>query len=94
LESALTSSLVSHGQSPAQFASAGDLLTQNVLAALRLGDMTLVMAEIEWIGGLLGSRELDQSLLQTYLVAYRQALVDTLDQRGQVIIDWFEGLVN
>lgn len=94
LEAALTNALVDQGQSPARFVSASDYLTRNVLAALKLGDMDLVAAEIEWVGGLMGSRDLDQGLLQTYLVAYRQALVDTLDHRGQLIVDWFESLGN
>ena len=94
LESALMNALVIQGQSPAMFASNGDFLTRNVLAALELGDIDLLSAEIKWVDGLLKSRHADRSLLQEYLVAYRQALVDTLDQRGQVIIDWFERLAS
>lgn len=94
LESALAMTLAIGGQSPAQFADAGSFLTRNVVAALKVGDIELLSAEIEWIGGLLGKRELELGLLRIYLSAYRQALMDTLDQRGQVIIDWFEDLLS
>jgi DNA-binding transcriptional MerR regulator len=94
LESAIAMSLAVGGNSPGQFAAAGNFLTRNVMAALKLGDMDLVAEEIEWIGGLLGERDIEPGLLQVYLTAYRRALVDTLDQRGQVIVDWFESLLS
>ncbi len=94
LESALATTLAVKGQSPAQFADAANFLTRNVMAALKLGDMDLLAAEIDWIHGLLGNRDLAPELLRIYLSAYRQALVDTLDQRGQVIIDWFESFLS
>ncbi|MGD2079173.1 MAG: MerR family transcriptional regulator [Chloroflexota bacterium] len=93
LESALTTTLAVGGQAPDQFASAGEFLTRNVTAALKLGDIDLVTPEVEWIGGLLGKRQLDPELLIIYLAAYRQALIDTLDERGQIIIDWLDRLL-
>jgi DNA-binding transcriptional MerR regulator len=93
-ESALATTLAVGGQSPAEFADAGNFLTRNVVAALKLGNLELVEAEIEWIGGLLGKRNLEPDLLRVYLSAYRQALMDTLDQRGQIIIDWLDGLLS
>ena len=93
LELALTESLAAQGQSPSQFTDAADYLTRHVLAALRLGELDLVEPELDWIGGLLDSREQDSDLLLTYLTAYHQALADTLDHRGQLIVDWFAARV-
>ena len=90
LELAVAESLSAQGGSRSQFSDVGDYLTRNVFAALKLGDLDLVAAELEWISGLLGSRDQDPALLVAYLAAYRQVLVATLDGRGQPIIDWFE----
>ena len=90
LDLAVAESLTAEGGSPSLFAVTGDFLTRSISAALRLGDLDLVAAELEWIGGLLGSREQGPSLLTTYLAAYHQALVATLDERGQPVINWFE----
>jgi DNA-binding transcriptional MerR regulator/methylmalonyl-CoA mutase cobalamin-binding subunit len=93
LEAALTLSLAIKGQSSAPFFGAGDNLTRNVMAALKLGNLELVNGEVEWVAGLLSARKAAPGLLETYLAAYRQALMDTLDHRGQIIIDWFDGLI-
>jgi len=94
LESTLSTNLAAQGQSPERFASAADFLTRNVIAALKLGDMNLIEDEVEWIGGLLATRNVDAGLLKIYLMSYKQSLVDTLDQRGQIIVDWFDGLIS
>jgi methanogenic corrinoid protein MtbC1 len=94
LESSLVTNLTAQGQSPERFASAADYLTRNVMAALKLGDMDLVEDEVQWIGGLMTRRSVDAGLLEIYLMSYKQSLIDTLDQRGQIIVDWFDDLLS
>ncbi|UCG24203.1 MAG: MerR family transcriptional regulator [Chloroflexota bacterium] len=94
LQSAVAASLIAQGKTPAQFTEAGAYLTGYVSAALRLGDMNLIAAELEWLSGLLEDRQQDLAQLAAYLEAYYLALVATLDDRGRPITDWFEAWVN
>ena len=93
LEMALSERLTAPAGSPSQFSEAGDYLTRNAIAALKLGDMDLVQEQLEWIAGLLGGHERDPALIDAYLSAYHQALLATLDDRGQPLIGWFESRV-
>lgn len=63
-------------------------LAQNIEAALTLGDMALVEAEIDWVRGLLPSYDVEPALLQRYLRGYHEAVQKHLDERGQPVKDW------
>jgi hypothetical protein len=60
---------------------------------LILGDMNLLMHEIEWLAGLLQTHDIPIEYLPKYLTLYKQAVEANLDQRGQPIIDWLETVV-
>lgn len=94
LELAVVDLLAIQGHASARFASVEGNLTRDIAAALKLGDINLVSSEIQWIGELIGNRGADEALLKTYLAAYHRALEHTLDQQGQLIIDWFAALVD
>jgi hypothetical protein len=62
-------------------------LAGNIMAALRLDDMTLLRDEISWGKDLLVNRELPEATLSHYLKAYQRAAGVYLDERGQPIVE-------
>ncbi|HSH01699.1 MAG TPA: MerR family transcriptional regulator [Anaerolineae bacterium] len=70
-------------------------LAQNVLAALKFGNIEFVGPEIEWVRGLTINYQIPIVLLTHYLQAYKQAAVDVLgDEVGaDIVIDWLEKLI-
>ena len=78
---------------PRYFTTANANIARYVISALRLGDMSFLGADIEWVEGLLVKHnELPSELLRQYLYEYRQAAGTYLNSRGKPIIDWFDQL--
>ena len=71
-------------------AGANNYFAQYLMAALGLGDMDLLDADLNWIHGLLAIHHLPDSVLRGYLEAYRQAVQQHLDRRAQMIVEWFD----
>jgi DNA-binding transcriptional MerR regulator len=71
-------------------AGANGFFAQYLMAALGLGDMDLLDADLNWIHGLLVIHHLPDSVLRGYLEAYRQAVQQHLDRRAQMIVEWFD----
>jgi DNA-binding transcriptional MerR regulator/methylmalonyl-CoA mutase cobalamin-binding subunit len=65
-------------------------LALNITAALTLGDMNFLGADIKWVEGLLGNYRLPGGMLYDYLNVYRQAANAHLDERGAPVVDWLE----
>lgn len=65
--------------------------SNNIEAALRLGDMTIVEANLEWVEGLLlnNHTRLSELSLQHYLQQYHNAIKSVMDERAAPILDWF-----
>lgn len=70
-------------------------MTQNILAALKLGDLNLAAADIVWLEDLLFNHRLpaERDALRQYLFAYREALARNLAQRGEVVVEWIDRLL-
>ena len=68
--------------------SANDYLMQDLIAALSLGDLSLLQPNLEWVEGLIANRDIAGELLIEYLQAHHDALQTHLDERGLPIIDW------
>jgi DNA-binding transcriptional MerR regulator len=68
--------------------TANQALANNVMAALTLGDLGLLDADMEWIKGLLSNYDLPVELADDYLTAYHQAAAAHLGERGAPILDW------
>ena len=66
----------------------------NIESALRLGDMTLITANLEWVQGLLLNMhmQLPELPLKQYLAQYHRAAQTILDERAAPILDWFAKL--
>jgi MerR family transcriptional regulator, light-induced transcriptional regulator len=71
--------------------NANNDLGNNIQAALSLGDMNVLDANLEWVHGLLANYHyrMPEAAMQPYLTAYREAVNRHLDDRGQPILDWF-----
>lgn len=69
-------------------AIANHFLALNVLAALQLGDIDFVGADIEWLRGLLVNYQVEADMLGRYLAVYREAVQLQLGESGAPIIDW------
>ncbi len=65
-------------------------LVMNIEAALALGSMDCLGAEVAWVEGLLQSRGISGDTLLELLEAFRRAAAAHLDERGRPILAWLE----
>jgi methanogenic corrinoid protein MtbC1 len=66
-------------------------LTDNILSALRLGDLTLIGSNLRWIEGMMVHHDLSPRALCDFLAIYHAAAVRHLDKpAGQPVISWLE----
>lgn len=68
-------------------------LSLSIDAALRLGDIQYVRREIDWARGLVANYDFAAEEMQHFLNTYRSALGKHMDSRGQLILDWMDGLI-
>jgi MerR family transcriptional regulator, light-induced transcriptional regulator len=64
-------------------------LGENITAALQLGDMELVSAEVDWLEGLLQSRGAPDGQLGHFMQAYGHAVDKHINGQGKPILEWF-----
>lgn len=64
-------------------------LSRDILAALRLGDISLLGKEISWTEKLLLNYSMPRQMLHDYLEAYGQAVSEVLGEDGRPIVEWF-----
>ena len=93
IEFALSSDLRESGILYASVAMASAKLAENIIAALRLGDIDYLGNDINWIAGLLEHHELPAGQLGLFLRTYHRVVSDHLDERGRPILDWFEHII-
>jgi methanogenic corrinoid protein MtbC1 len=72
------------GESPTQF------LGDNIIAALQLGDLSLIDGEIEWVRALLTANNIPEQALSTYLQLYADAISQHINGAGKPITEWLE----
>jgi methanogenic corrinoid protein MtbC1 len=77
--------------SPEDIETGIGFLGENITAALQLGDMAHVSAEIDWLKGLLRSHGVSESQLTSFMQAYSNAVDRNIDGQGSPILAWFEG---
>ncbi len=73
---------------PLYFSIANTHLAQNIYAALRLGSMDFLSADMAWIEGLLHERQIPRHALIGYMQAYHQAASEIMDGRGEPVLAW------
>jgi methanogenic corrinoid protein MtbC1 len=84
----------SMGVDPQHLTLAHRELALTISAALSLGDMGYMGTDLDWLKGLLGNRDQPTALLRDYLISYEQAAREHLDERGEPIVAWLEGVIH
>jgi len=62
-----------------------------VVAALKLGDLTLAEEYLDWVEGRGNHQRVRRDLLTSYLGVYRRAVETHMGVRGTLVVDWLEG---
>ncbi|MGC1378173.1 MAG: MerR family transcriptional regulator [Anaerolineales bacterium] len=70
--------------------TAGQFLGDNMVAALCLGDMAFLDAEVDWLKALLEAQKLPFQLAHDYFQVYLEVVRRQLDDRAAPIIAWLE----
>jgi hypothetical protein len=76
--------------SPDDMATGIHFLGENISAALQLGDMAHVSAEIDWLKGLLKSHGSSDSQLAHFMQSYSNAVDKNINGQGSPLLEWFE----
>ncbi|MFQ6049154.1 MAG: hypothetical protein ACE5K7_07305, partial [Phycisphaerae bacterium] len=63
---------------------------RGLLAALSLGNLDFMKADIAWVQGLLQHRGMDPTLLNAFWRAYHRAVLEHLGTTGRPLADWLE----
>jgi hypothetical protein len=64
-------------------------LGENITAALQLGDMSYVSAEVDWLRVLLQFHEAQPEQLIHFMQAYSEAVNQNINGQGKPIFEWF-----
>jgi MerR family transcriptional regulator, light-induced transcriptional regulator len=63
-------------------------LGDNIIAALQLGDLSLIDGEIDWVKSLLKSNNIPEQALGMYMQLYANAVLQNIDGAGKPVTDW------
>jgi len=68
--------------------TATEYLSGNILAALRLGEISLVDDELDWVKKLLRSHHVPEAALTEYIRLYAKAINANTNGSGKIVSDW------
>jgi DNA-binding transcriptional MerR regulator len=88
----LATNLEQEGIHPRYLTDANLHLTEDVIAALQLGDLHFLAQNMEWVKGLIKNYGIPTDSLDRYMSSYQQALKDVMGEDGDVVIEYFEAL--
>jgi DNA-binding transcriptional MerR regulator len=88
IEMTVRQSLAPLAISPEDIQTATHFLGENILAALQLGNMAHVSAEIDWLQGLLRAHGSSDNQLAHFMQTYSQAIDQNINGQGQPIFEW------
>jgi len=63
-------------------------LGDNIIAALQLGDLSLIDGEIDWVKSLLKSNNIPEQVLEMYMQLYAEAVHQNINGAGKPVTDW------
>jgi DNA-binding transcriptional MerR regulator/methylmalonyl-CoA mutase cobalamin-binding subunit len=69
-------------------------MARHITAALALGDVGFLNADVDWIEGLAAHRGIAADTLRHYWDVYHQAAMVHLDERGRLVVDWLAELAS
>jgi hypothetical protein len=93
IEARLWEKLGSNGVERQYLTHANYHLTQDIEAALALGDMNFLGNEISWLEGLLINYDVPKVGLMHFLHAYQEAAISELDERGTPVVEWLSSVL-
>ncbi len=73
---------------------ANKILGQNIVAALKMGNLNYIGSDLMWIKGVLNNHQLPTELLKFYLNVYSQAVTNNLGSSGEPITSWLNALLS
>jgi cobalamin-dependent methionine synthase I len=76
-----------------QITVSNTFMAQDILAALQLGDISLLGNEISWLEQYLEYANIDAGALHVYLQVYYQAAVEALGDNGHHVLTWLQQLL-
>lgn len=88
IEVIVRESLEPLGISPEDIDTGIHFLGENITAALQLGDMSHVSAELDWLQGLLRSHGSSEDQLVRFMQTYSNAIDRSINGQGKPIFEW------
>ncbi|HET9905700.1 MAG TPA: B12-binding domain-containing protein [Anaerolineales bacterium] len=89
IELTLKETLEPNSISPEDVKTGIHFLGDNITAALQLGDMSYVSAEVDWLKNLLQAYETPSQQLIHFMKTYARSLDQAMDGQGKPIFEWF-----
>ncbi|MCY4116794.1 MAG: MerR family transcriptional regulator [Caldilineaceae bacterium] len=74
-------------------AQVDSFLSRNIIAALRLGDLSLLAIDADWLCALLQHRNVPIYMLERFLTAYRSAVISVQGRLGNPIAEMLDTLL-
>ena len=81
--------LVDNNIHPEHVTLASHFLSENIEAALKIGNLDLIEPELRWVDQLIKNYLPKSENLNLYLLAYQKAIKKIMDHRGEPLIQWF-----
>ncbi len=82
------------GADPGLRAVNSHYLSRDILAALKLGDLSYINKNLDWVRGLLSQSSVPAQVLLSFLQIYSQAVEEMMDSRGEPILDWLQNEID
>jgi hypothetical protein len=94
IEASMSAGAEAAGYSAAESGLAGVQLGRTIEAALELGQVEYMQAELDWIRSLLAERGRPAESLPGYITAYSQAVRKVLGAAGLPVADWLDRYIS
>jgi methanogenic corrinoid protein MtbC1 len=88
IEAEVNASIQAQGLSIEHLSAANAFLGADLTAALELGDLSVLAADLEWISVRMAAQNMAPAQLPSYLAAYQQAIRKVLGAESTAINDW------
>ncbi|MFC2064306.1 MerR family transcriptional regulator [Chloroflexota bacterium] len=67
--------------------------SEDIIAALTLGDLSFIQTDLDWVRNLIANNELPGKILDQYLFTYYEAIQIHLGAAGKPIVEWLASLI-
>ena len=94
IEATLNQFIDSLGNSEEAMKTATKFLGDNIIAALHLGDISLVEGELDWVKTLIKANHIPEIALTEYIKMYAKAVDSNINDSGRLISEWLNKLAH